>query len=205
MTEEIWKDVEGYEGIYSISSTGRIKSLERIDSAGRKRQEKLLKPYTNKKGYLRINLNNEKFLVHRLVAQAFIPNPENKPQVNHINTVRGDNRVENLEWCTNEENCNNPLSKEHYSACRKNENNYKSKPVLQFSQDGYMLNKWVCSREVERILGINSGVIRCCCNGLYGRKTAGGFKWKYYDIETYLIGKLNNSLMDKNIKLRSAS
>lgn len=198
---EIWKDIKGYEGKYQVSNLGRVKSL----NFHRGCSEKILKAYITNKQYLRINLNGKKFLIHRLVAETFIPNPENKPQVNHINTIRNDNRVENLEWCTNKENCNNPLSKIHYSSCRTNENNYASKPILQFTTNGYMLKKWDNSREIERVTGIHNGTIRGCCNGLYGRKTAGGYIWKFYDLDTYLIGKMNNSLKDKGIELRKGA
>ena len=114
--EEIWKDIKGYEGLYQVSNLGRVKSLPRLMWNGKgyyMSKEKILSLKPSKKGYVKIALwkNREKeyFLVHRLVAEAFIPNPNNLPEVNHIIDDfehRSDNRVENLEWCTRDYNIN---------------------------------------------------------------------------------------------------
>ena len=100
--KEIWKDIRGYEGLYRVSNLGRVISLERIDSRGRIWPERLIyigNDYS--KGYLVVKLckdgKQKAYKVHRLVADAFIPNPENLPQVNHINEDKTDNRAENLE------------------------------------------------------------------------------------------------------------
>ena len=108
----IWKDVKGYEGIYRISDYGVVESLDHkvIYSNGRYRIQKgrVLKQQKTYKGYMRICLTKGgvKFntSVHRLISIAFIPNPLNKPQVNHKNGIKNDNKIENLEWCTNSEN-----------------------------------------------------------------------------------------------------
>jgi len=110
--KEIWKDIDGYEGYYQVSNMGRVRSVDRVVEHNKggycQLKGRLLKLYTTKKGYDRVNLNkNGKikfFLVHRLVTQAFIPNPESKPQVNHIDGVKTNNNVSNLEWCTPSEN-----------------------------------------------------------------------------------------------------
>ncbi|MDU6360109.1 MAG: NUMOD4 motif-containing HNH endonuclease [Clostridiales bacterium] len=111
---EIWKDIEGYEGLYQISSFGRVKSIERIDDNNHLVREKILKQQNNKFGYCTVGLyknkQQKKFMVHRLVAQAFIPNVDNKSDVDHINTIRDDNRVDNLRWCTRKENINNEIT-----------------------------------------------------------------------------------------------
>lgn len=174
---EIWRPIKGYEN-YEVSNLGRVKSL----NYHRTDKEQIMKSYTTKKGYLRINLlkngKGTKFLIHRLVAEAFIPNPDNKPCIDHINTVRDDNRVENLRWCTISENCNNFITKKKYSECRINDKNYSSKPVVQYNSDNLIIGLYSNAREAERQTGINNGVIRGVCNQLYGRKTASGYKWR---------------------------
>ena len=112
MIMEIWKDVVGYEGLYQVSNMGRVKSL----NYGR---ERILKASDNGSGYLYVALckkgKYKNFLVHRLVAMVFISNPENKPCIDHIDTNKRNNKVENLRWVTHEENMNNSLSKKHVS------------------------------------------------------------------------------------------
>lgn len=112
LENEVWKDVVGYEGLYAVSNKGRIKSLKRTVhhpiNGKSNLSERLRTTNPSKDGYCHISLNKESIIssltVHRIVAKAFIPNPQNKPQINHINGVRNDNRVENLEWVTGSEN-----------------------------------------------------------------------------------------------------
>lgn len=113
MQEELWKAIKGYEGLYQVSNLGKIKNLI---------TNKILKGFYNKKGYLSVKLynknNTKTFYIHRLVALNFINNTENKLQVNHINGIKDDNNLSNLEWCTNVENMNHrytSLGKEKYS------------------------------------------------------------------------------------------
>lgn len=101
MENEIWKDIKGYEGLYQVNKIGQVRKL--------KHEIKILAPEVMKKGYLRVSLTKNKqrtrILIHVIVAKHFIPNHDNKQQVNHINGIKSDNRIENLEWCTNKENC----------------------------------------------------------------------------------------------------
>ena len=130
---ECWRDIEGYEGLYQVSNMGRVRSLDREVKVNNSKQPtkmvkgQIMTPRKTKNGYLEIGLRKDgkyKHLrINRLVAFAFIPNPENKPHVDHINTIKTDNRVENLRWCTPKENTNNELTLKHKSEVMKGENN----------------------------------------------------------------------------------
>ena len=115
---ENWKDIEGYEGLYQVSNIGRVKRL-----AGFKcNVERFLTGQKDKDGYILLCLSKDgsikRYRVHRLVAEAFVPNPDNKPEIDHINTDRSDNRAENLRWATRKENANNPITrKRHKRVC----------------------------------------------------------------------------------------
>lgn len=156
---ERWKDVEGYEGLYQVSSCGRVKSLN-YNHTGK---EKIMKPNKDTNGYLQVNLFKEgksnTFLVHRLAAQAFLPNPLNLPQINHKDENKENNRLDNIEWCTNQYNCD-------YS---------KSKQILCVETNKIYKSLTEAYRQTE----IHIGNISSCCNGK--RQTAGGYHWKFID------------------------
>ena len=166
---EIWKDIKGFEGHYQVSNLGRVKSLKRG-------KERILKPGRDTYGYLRVILwkNNKMKMcyIHRLVAQAFLPNPQNLPQINHKNEDKTDNKVENLEWCDSRYNNN-------YGTRTQRQVEKLSKPVIQFTKDGKLVKEWKSTHDVERNLGYSHGHISSCCNGRY--KSAYEFNWKYKD------------------------
>ena len=170
--KEEWKPIKGYEGLYEVSNCGRVKSLAKKVGKG-KREERILKSYSNKKGYLMIGLcKNSKergYLVHRLVAEAFIPNPENKPQINHINGCKDCNIISNLEWVNNSENQLHAVK-----------NGLKpTKRVKQYSLEGKYIRTWDSIREIERELGLKHQNVSKCCKKQKWYKTAGGYIWKF--------------------------
>lgn len=174
MTKEVWRDIDGYEGLYQVSNMGRVKSLERKNSYGRTVKERILKPAPTKNGYLIVSLyaggKQKPLTVHRLVCKAFHNNPDNKPDVNHINEDKTDNKACNLEWCTRKENCNHGSRNKRVTKAR-------SKPVAQYAQDGELIKVWASTMEVERQTGFRHGYI--CQSALGKYKQAYGFIWKY--------------------------
>lgn len=171
---EIWKDIKGFDGLYQISNLGNVKSLKRKY----RKNEIFIKKYENKNGYIFVVLSknniSKNFLVHRLVAKAFIPNPNNYIEINHKNEIKDDNRVENLEWCTRKYNINyNNLNKRINRINRKD----LSKRVYQYDLDNNFIKKWESVMEIQRQLKYYSSAISECCNGK--RRIAYGYIWKY--------------------------
>ena len=187
--KEIWKDIEGYAGLYQVSNYGNIKSLSRVvkNAYGIHRtEEKILKPQMKKKGYFQIQLSKDgkqkHYQVHRLVALAFVPNINNYPCINHKDENKSNNHVNNLEWCTHEYNTNYGTRNKRASEKRKGSKNPKAHRV-QCSTTGKKFN---CIKEATEYYLINSSSISACCRGK--RKSAGKhpvtgekLKWKYID------------------------
>lgn len=177
-----WRMVKG-NNRYAVSCDGEVLCW----SWGRNGNPRLCRLSKHSDGYLRVCIDCVKKYVHRIVAEVFIPNPQNKPCIDHINTLKTDNRIENLRWVTYEENSNNPLTKKHLSESSAHNNNPilgkfgadnpTSISIVQLSLDGQFIKKWSCAREVERELGIDSSNITKCCRGK--KKSAGGFRWVY--------------------------
>lgn len=191
---EIWKDIEGYEGIYQVSSEGRVKSL----NYHRTGQERILKASCSGWGYPFVNLckdgKKKTHRVHRLVAIAFIENPDNLPEINHKDEDKANNNVDNLEWCNRKYNVNYGTHNQRMAEALRGENHYLygkhlseetkkkmseslSKPVMCIHKiNGYMV-EYNSIKEAEKYTGIDNSAIAKCCKGK--RRSAGGYKWFY--------------------------
>lgn len=165
MIEEIWKDIEGYEGRYQVSNLGRVKRV----TTGR-----ILKSGKNRGGYLYVNLCKQGVVsnkrIHRLVAQAFIPNPENKPDINHADEDKTNNMVSNLEWATRKENLNHGTHNDRVSKTL-------SIPVIATNLKTGESKEFYSGKECARQLGLNSGHITSVLKGRL--KQTGGYIFEY--------------------------
>lgn len=187
--KEIWKDVIGWEGLYQVSNLGNVRTLHYKKPYPRKLSK-------SKKGYLRVNLSQNKkykyYSVHRLVAEAFIPNPNNLPQINHKDENRTNNRVDNLEWCTNKYNCNyghhcenvgksrkgkKPTSS-HVENIRKSHALVQGKKVNQYLPDGTFVRSYDSMGEAARSLNTYTSYISLYCLGKR-KKLVKGYKFEY--------------------------
>lgn len=194
---EIWLPIEGYEGLYEVSSLGRVKSL----NYNHTKQEKILNFSKNKKGYFRVGLSKDKkrefCSVHRLVANAFIPNPNNLPTVNHIDENKENNVVDNLEWM-------NLSQQQRHGTCqqrRVSSTDWEtigkkiaekltnrqdlSKQVYQYTKDGELIKIWQSTMECDRN-GFKQGNVAACCRNCFNREGNNvykGFIWSYQEIK----------------------
>lgn len=164
--KEVFKDIPNYEGLYQVSNKGNVKSI--ISN------NKILKPKITSKGYLSVKLykggQKKDFLAHRLVAEAFIPNPQSLYTVNHKNEIKTDNRVENLEWMSIYDNNRYGTHDERMakSLCL---------PILQYDLNGNFIKEWDSIKSVEEEKGFRNSHISECCSGK--QKTSYGYVWKY--------------------------
>lgn len=202
LPKQCWNDIPGYEGLYQVSNTGRVRSL----NYKRTGKTKALKQCTDKDGYKKVVLCKDgkykTYYIHRLVALAFIPNPDNLPEVNHKDEDKTNNYYKNLEWCTRKYNNNygtrnkkiskankgkkftgehkRKMSENHADFKGKNSSRYgKGKPVLMFTLDGEYIRRFECVADANEYLDKDrhNRNIRKCARG--GSKTAYGYIWKY--------------------------
>ena len=231
MSEEVWKDVVGYEDRYQVSNMGRVRSkdivLHKLDGKTEFRKGRIVKFQLTKDGYHQYLFSNgtnkprKLMRIHRVVAMAFIPNPLNKPCIYHINTIRNDNRVENLRWCTQSENNKNPITMTRYR--KKGEYTHsketrikiglaglgrkasektiekmrlKGHEVAMFDKTGKFIRFFRSPYFAELEIGCCKHHIIACCN--QKRKATGGFMWRWREkwdgnpIEPFRISKPTN-------------
>ncbi len=171
--EEIWKNIEGYGGTFQVSNLGRVKTFNYMNSG----TERVLKPKKHNKGYLQIQLikgrKNKTFTIHRLVAEAFIPNPDKLPYVNHKDENKQNNNVNNLEWCSSSYNA---LYSMNLHPDRKRKPTYYQK-INQLDLNGNVVRTWENARSIFIQTGMSDWSIAECCRGK--RHTAYGYKWQY--------------------------
>lgn len=169
-TNEIWKDIPGYEGLYQASTVGLIRSIDRIDSNGRFHKGHIFKPSINNWGYQLLCLSkngvHKTEYVHQLIARTFIPNPLNLPEVNHRDEDKLNNLLYNLEWVTPYEN------KVYGTRLLK-----YTKKVLQFSLDGDFIQEWQSVSDITTQLNFSKTTLSKCLTGKI--KSAYGYIWKY--------------------------
>ena len=172
LKQEEWKPIPGYEGLYEISNYGRVRSYKRSSKG------KILSPCKDGSGYLFVILckdgKTKLRRMHRLVAEAFIPNPNNFPQVNHMDECKENNYFGNLEWCS-------PAYNISYGTRTRRMAEKNSKPVVQLDKKGNFISEFESLTEASKITDIVISSICCCCNHKPGYKLAGGFLWIYKD------------------------
>ena len=185
--QEMFKDIEEFEGLYQVSTKGYVISLERkvkFHYGLRSVKERILKPHINTKGYKQVSLCKngirKDFLISRLVAIAFLPNPENKRTVNHKLGDILDNNHDQLEWMTYSENHKHAykyLGRKSRFIGKKGKDNPSSIPVIQMTKGGKYINTFASQHEAARALNIDQGTISRVCAGKLN--ISGGFRWKY--------------------------
>lgn len=171
---EEWRDVVGYEGLYEVSNLGNVRSCEHFTNGHHLMPRVLRQNLSNRYLYVKLYKNQTKrsLRVHRLVALAFVPNPDGKPQVNHIDGNRFNNSASNLEWCTSSENMVHAIE----TGLFKPSTERTKKKVLQLSMDGEVIKEWSSLTEAAKSLKLQVPNISHCCSGRI--RSTGGYKWR---------------------------
>lgn len=189
--EEVWRDVPGWEDLYQVSSLGCVRSkdrLVRVNVFGKREGIRIIRGraiksilhngWTHHPEYM-VSLSREgksvKMYVHRLVAMAFIPNPNNLPCINHKDENSLNNVVTNLEWC--DSSYNNAYGTRVERVAKSNRKNRRCKPVIQYTVQGEYIREWSSVNEIERELGFSEGSISYCCK--FNGNQSHGYKWRY--------------------------
>lgn len=167
--KEEWRDIKGYEGQYQVSNQGRIKSFKLWTGSMYINNERILKNVIYKNGYENVMLKNKHFLVHRLVAKAFVPNPNNLPIINHKDGNKANNNANNLEWCNYSHNEKEAYRLELKKGCKK--------AIVQYDKKMNKIKEWESIAQANLQTKISRTNISECC--LNKRKTAGGYVWKF--------------------------
>lgn len=186
MFKEVWKDIVGFEGIYEVSNQGKVRRFD---------NQKIKAAPLNAYGYPQVSLykNGKVYLrrVHRLVAMAFIPNPNNLPMINHKDEVPTNNNVDNLEWCDAKYNVNYGSGNEKRALSH-------SKPVLQYSLSGDLIREWRSATEAARELGFPQSGINWCCLRKPKYNSCKGYLWKFKDDTSPVIFKNGKRVAQMN-------
>ena len=172
---EIWKDIPEYEGLYQASNLGRIRSLYKSSEGV------VLRPRNTKRYYMIALYKNKKrkdILIHKIVAQIFVENKENKPFVNHKDENTFNNNSNNLMWCTHQENMNWGTRNKRISL-KNTDNPKRCKRIIQYDKFGNYIREYASIKDACKQLNIKPCHIGECCENKYGRKTAYGYIWKY--------------------------
>lgn len=169
--KEIWRDIKGYEGLYQVSNLGNVKSLERKTKHKYNKEIIMKKHFNGNYYFVRLCKNSQKknFFIHRLVAENFIKMMPNKKYVNHINGIKTDNNLNNLEWVSASENV--------LHAIKNNLKRLPNKKIIQLDYNNKIINHWESIKEASEKLEINRSNIGACCRN--ERKTAGNYMWQY--------------------------
>ena len=200
LLNEEWKDIPGFEHLYQVSNYGRVKSLEKLENKNQFAHERIMKTKPNKLGYMTIHFKYKdreyRKLVHILVAELFIPNHDNKPQVLHKKAVLdgGTNCVDNLYWGTQQDNMNDRRRENKFIVTPSTRQKIRKSqliPINQYDMDGNYLKTWEGAIVVKETLGIDDSVIRKCCKGF--KKSAGGYQWRLYKNNTDNIDRYKRS------------